>query len=244
MIENAYEYDLIKMAKEGNKESQEEFIRKNKGLVHIVVKKFLNRGTECEDLVQLGMMGLYKAMKNFNLDYDVKFSTYAIPVITGEIRRFLRDDGIIKISRNIKELALKIKLRSESFEKEFMRAPTISEISDMLSVSKEDIVLALNSTEYVSSLYDNVGNDDNSVMLVDKIEDKNAQSEETLVDKIALKEMLAHLKPRERQVIVLRYFKEMTQENIAKLLGISQVQVCRIEKKVLGILRNKFNFNE
>ena len=186
MIDTGYEYELIKMAKEGDKESQEEFIKQNKGLVHIVVKKFLNRGAESEDLVQLGLMGLYKAMKNFDFSYDVKFSTYAIPVITGEIRRFLRDDGIIKVSRNIKELALKIKLKSEIFEKEYMRAPTVSEISDMLSVPLEDVILAINSPEYVFSLYDNTGNDENSVMLADKIEDKNAENADSIVDKIAI----------------------------------------------------------
>ncbi len=238
MIDTTYDLTLLEMAKSGDEKSREEFIDKNKGLVHLVVKRFLNRGTETEDLIQLGMIGLVKAMTNFDFNYDVKFSTYAVPVISGEIRRFLRDDGIIKVSRGIKELSKKIREKSEEYERIHFCEPTVSELSKMLLVSEEDIVLALGAGDNIYSL-DETCNKEDDILLMDKIEDKKAESEDEIVDKLTLKEMLSHLKPRERQVIMLRYFKEMTQESISKLMGVSQVQVCRIEKKVLKILKDK-----
>jgi len=239
LIETTYEYQLLEDAKNGNKESQNEFLEQNKGLVHLVVKRFLNRGTDTDDLIQLGMMGLYKAMKNFDFSYDVKFSTYAVPVISGEIKRFLRDDGIIKISRSTKELAAKIRKKSEEFEKKYLREPTVSEISKLVSASREDVILAINSTDMIASLDDSASKEDEKLLLLDKLSDDKNENEEKIIDKLTLKEMLLELKVRERQVIVFRYFKEMTQENIAKILGISQVQVSRIEKKVLEILKSK-----
>ena len=137
---DTYELNLLKQAKEGNRESENEFIKNNIGLVHLVVKRFLLRGSETEDLVQIGMLGLYKAMKNFDFSYDVKFSTYAVPMITGEIKRYLRDDGIIKVSRTIKEMNKKIKFETEKFEKENQRQPSLNEISQITGISKEDII--------------------------------------------------------------------------------------------------------
>lgn len=238
MIDTTYDLALLEMAKTGDERKKEEFIHKNIGLVHLVVKKFLNRGIEYDDLIQLGMMGLVKAMINFDFDYDVKFSTYAVPVISGEIKRFLRDDGIIKISRGIKDLSKKIREKTEEYEMKYFREPTVSELSKILLVPEEDIILAIGAGDNIYSLDESRGEDED-ILLMDKIEDRKAEREDDIVDKLVLKEMLSRLKPRERQVIMLRYFKEMTQESIARIMGISQVQVCRIEKKVLKILKEK-----
>ena len=238
---DTYELNLLKQAKEGNRESENEFIKNNIGLVHLVVKRFLLRGSETEDLVQIGMLGLYKAMKNFDFSYDVKFSTYAVPMITGEIKRYLRDDGIIKVSRTIKEMNKKIKFETEKFEKENQRQPSLNEISQITGISKEDIIMSINSSDNVVSLDETATKEDEKLLLINKIADVNAYDETKIVDKIAIKEMISKLKPKERQVIILRYFKEMTQENIAKMIGVSQVQVCRIEKKVLSKLKASLN---
>lgn len=227
-------------AQQGDKEYQDYFLSENKGLVHLVVKKFVGRGYDIDDLIQLGMIGLYKAMMNFDESFGVKFSTYAVPMISGEIKRFLRDDGMIKVSRNVKELYVKIKYTSANFEAENGRAPSISEISEILGADTEEIIYALNASEIVSSLDESASKDDEKIMLKDKILDERAETEEQIVDKLTMKQMLSCLKQRERQVIIFRYFKEMTQEQIAKILNISQVQVCRIEKKVLKNLRGMY----
>lgn len=229
--------ELIKRSQHGDKEAQDILVSSNMGLVSTIVKKFLNRGYEYEDLFQIGCIGLIKAVKNFNTDFNVRFSTYAVPMIIGEIKRFLRDDGLIKVSRNMKETGKKVKIAKERLTKQYGREVTIEEISKELCISSEDIVMSLESLSSPEYLYDTIHQDDGSpVLLIDKIsEDKDYGGE--VVDKVALKDLISTLDSKARQVIMLRYFKDMTQSQIAEKLGISQVQVSRIEKKVLKYLR-------
>ena len=228
---------LITLSQTGDRAAQELVVKKNTGLVSSIVKKFLNRGYEYEDLFQIGSIGLIKAINNFDPSYNVRFSTYAVPMIMGEIKRFIRDDGIIKISRHMKETARKIKHLRENFAKINGREATITEISKELCITSEDVVMSMESLNSVEYLYDTIHQDDGSpVLLIDKIsEDKDYGSD--VVDKVAIKEILNSLEPREKQIIIFRYFKDMTQSQIAGILGISQVQVSRIEKKVLEQMR-------
>jgi RNA polymerase sporulation-specific sigma factor len=228
---------LIALSQKGDRDAQDILVKNNIGLVSSIVKKFLSRGYEYEDLFQIGSIGLIKAIKNFDAKFNVRFSTYAVPMIMGEIKRFIRDDGIIKISRHMKETARKIKYAKENFAKEFGREATIAEISKELCITSEDVVLSLESLNSLEYLYDTIHQDDGSpVLLIDKIsEDKDYGSD--VIDKVAIKEVLSTLEPRERQIIILRYFKDMTQSQIASVLGISQVQVSRIEKKVLDHMK-------
>lgn len=232
--------DLIKKAKKGDKEVQSVLVEKNIGLVWSIVKRFQNRGYEPEDIFQIGCIGLIKAINKFDDSFNVKFSTYAVPMIIGEIKRFIRDDGIIKVSRSLKELANKTRITKEIMTKELGREPSISEISNHLKIPKEEIVMALEASYTPESLYSTVGEGENSSMLlIDRIDNERSDNELDLVDKIDLRNVLETLKPREKQIIILRYYKEKTQSQIAKMLGISQVQVSRIEKKILEEIRKK-----
>lgn len=235
-----FDKSLLEKAQLGEKNAQDEFLLKNKGLVYLVAKKFIGRGTDNEDLIQLGMIGLYKAMINFNESYGVKFSTYAVPMISGEIKRFLRDDGMVKVSRSVKELYVKIKYAQSNFETKFSKTPKISELAEEIGVPVEDIIYTLNASESICSLEESVDSDEKTLYLKDKIVDEKAVTEQQIVDKLALKEMLSKLDSKKRQVIVLRFFNEMTQEQVAKVLGVSQVQICRIEKKVLNELKKMY----
>ena len=202
-------------------------------------KKFLNRGYEYEDIFQLGCIGLVKAIKNFDPAFKVKFSTYAVPMIIGEIKRFLRDDGMIKVSRNTKSLARKIYFDKEELTRRLDREPTIEELSEFCEIEKEDIVFAIESASSLQYLHDTIHQDDGApVLLIDKLSEKSADDND-MIDKIALKEALRSLDDKSRQIIMLRYFKDKTQVQVAKMLGISQVQVSRIEKKVLYSMREK-----
>jgi RNA polymerase sporulation-specific sigma factor len=228
---------FIELSQKGDREAQDILVKNNIGLVSSIVKKFLSRGYEYEDLFQIGSIGLIKAIRNFDSKFNVRFSTYAVPMIMGEIKRFIRDDGIIKVSRHMKETARKIKYVRENFAKENGREATIAEISKELCITSEDVVMSLESLNSLEYLYDTIHQDDGSpVLLIDKLgEDKDYGNE--VVDKVAIKEVLNSLEPREKQIIMLRYFKDMTQSQIAAVLGISQVQVSRIEKKVLDHMR-------
>lgn len=235
--------DLIKKAKKGDKEVQSVLVEKNIGLVWSIVKRFQNRGYEPEDIFQIGCIGLIKAINKFDDSFNVKFSTYAVPMIIGEIKRFIRDDGMIKVSRSLKELANKTRITKEIMTKELGREPSISEISNHLKIPKEEIVMALEASYTPESLYSTVGEGENpSMLLIDRIDNERSDNELDLVDKIDLRNVLETLKPREKQIIILRYYKEKTQSQIAKMLGISQVQVSRIEKKILEEIRKKMKY--
>lgn len=228
---------LIALAQKGNKEAMEKLMEINLPLVGALSKKFLNRGYDYEDIYQLGSIGLVKAINNFDCSYNVKFSTYAVPLIIGEIKRFLRDDGIIKVSRTVKTVARQIAYSKEMLSKELNRVPTIDEIAAYTGISKEDIVVATESVYGMQYLYDTIHQDDGSpVLLIDKISETSVE-DESLVDKLSLKEALRSLDEKSRQIILLRYFKDKTQTQVANMLGISQVQVSRIEKKVLGKMK-------
>jgi len=232
---------LIEMAKAGDKKAQGVLVEKNVGLVWSIVRRFQNRGHEIEDLFQIGCIGLIKAINKFDKSFDVKFSTYAVPMIIGEIKRFLRDDGIIKVSRSLKEMSYRAKITKELMSKELGREPTINEMAARMDVSNEELVMAIEAGYSPESLFNPVVDGENSLMLIDRLNDQCTDSETDIIDKISLRQILDTLKPREKQIIILRYFKEKTQVQIAKQLGISQVQVSRIEKKILDDLRNRIN---
>ncbi|MBE5960059.1 MAG: RNA polymerase sporulation sigma factor SigF [Lachnospiraceae bacterium] len=231
--------ELILLSKQGDKAARDRIVTENVGLVWSIVRRFLGRGHEAEDLFQIGSIGLMKAIDKFDTSYDVKFSTYAVPMITGEIKRFLRDDGMIKVSRSLKETAVKIRMMRDELETKNGREPTIEEISEALMLAKEEVVLALESGAEVESLYKTIyQGDGNAIYLIDKIEQADDESG-TMIDHIALKEVMDSLEEKERNIINLRYFKDKTQTEIASELGISQVQVSRLEKKILKIMRER-----
>jgi len=241
----SYDYgdnlELIKYARNGDKDALNRLIEVNLPLVSAITKKFLNRGYDYEDIFQIGCMGLVKAVNNFDDKYNVKFSTYAVPMILGEIKRFIRDDGMIKVSRSVKNTAKKIHYDKEALTKQLNREPTIQELSKYSGVDVEEIVFAMESANSLHYLYDTIHQDDGSpVLLIDKISE-NPQEDSDMIDKLALKEALKSLDVKSKQIIMLRYFKDKTQIQVAKMLGISQVQVSRIEKKVLKFMREKLD---
>lgn len=240
-----YKYEdniqLIEKAQKGDKEALEKLVQINLPLVSAISKKFLNRGYEYEDIFQIGSMGLVKAVNNFDRKFNVKFSTYAVPMIMGEIKRFIRDDGIIKVSRSIKSVARKLHYDRETLTKKLNRDPTVEELSSYSGINVEDIIFATESVNNMQYLYDTVHQDDGApVLLIDKLSEK-AEDDGEIIEKIILKEALVKLDAQSRQVIILRYFKDKTQVQVARMLGISQVQVSRIEKKVLKTMKEKLS---
>ncbi len=230
-------HNLILKAQSGDKEAESKIFEDNIGLIWSVAKRFSNRGYDADDIFQIGSIGMIKAIQKFDLSFNVKFSTYAVPMIMGEIKRFLRDDGIIKVSRNLKELAYKANYAREQIEKRKGADARISEIADFLNISTEDVVQALEANSCMESLYQTVNDDSKSpVYIIDRI-NNNENNENDLIDMIDIKESLRKLDYRDRQIIVMRYIKGKTQSEIAKALGISQVQVSRLEKKILINMR-------
>lgn len=228
---------LLKKARAGDREARNELVKKNMGLVWNVVKRFTGRGYDAEDIFQIGCIGLIKAIDNFDMSFNVCFSTYAMPMIMGEIKRFLRDDGMIKVSRTLRENGWKIKKVAEKISYEKGRNAKISEIAAATEITEEDIVLALDANSEIDSIYKSVYRDDGrEVMLVDQIVAKETVSDrekEKVINHILIDNLIKKLKGREKKIIEYRYFKEMTQTQIADKLGISQVQVSRLEKKIL-----------
>lgn len=230
---------LIQKSHEGDKEARARLVEENTGLVRCVVKRFYNRGVEADDLFQIGNIGLLKAIDKFDLSYDVRFSTYAVPMISGEIRRFLRDDGMIKVSRSMKELAYKAYLCQERLQEEWGREPTIQEIAKELQAEPEELMAALDANGDVESLHKPIyQKDGQEISLMDKLPEKEAQ-EDKVLDHMLLKELLASLDKEERRLIYLRYFADRTQSQVGRELGISQVQVSRLEKKILNRMRER-----
>lgn len=230
-------YRLIALAQSGDKEALETLTLKNSGLIWSAVKKFSARGAETEDLYQIGAIGLIKAVNKFNTSYNVEFSTYAVPMIMGEIRRFLRDDGIIKVSRSLKETATLAKKASEKIYMQKGSDATLLEISEMINCPVDDIALSLEATQPTESIYRTIKNDENTpVLLIDKIHGQENR-EDLILTSVALKEAIKNLPPKERQILMLRYYKEKTQSEVARIMGVSQVQISRIEKKLLTALR-------
>ncbi|ASS91800.1 MAG: RNA polymerase sporulation sigma factor SigF [Bacillaceae bacterium] len=231
--------DLIKRSQQGDQAARDLLIQKNMRLVWSVVQRFLNRGYEADDLFQIGCIGLVKSVDKFDLSYDVKFSTYAVPMIIGEIQRFIRDDGTVKVSRSLKELGNKIRRAREELSKTLGKVPTVGEIADYLDISPEDIVLAQEAVRAPSSIHETVyENDGDPITLLDQIADQNEQK---WFDQIALKDAMNDLGERERLIVYLRYYKDQTQSEVAKRLGISQVQVSRLEKKILKQMKDRMS---
>lgn len=230
---------LIQKSHEGDKEARARLVEENTGLVWCVVKRFYNRGVEMEDLFQIGTIGLLKAIDKFDLNYDVKFSTYAVPMIAGEIKRFLRDDGMIKVSRSLKELSYKAYLCREKLQERFGREPSVIELAGELGVEPEELMAALDASSEVESLHKPIyQSDGQEVSLMDRLPWR-AEPEEEVLDHLLLKELLGGLEKEERQLIYLRYFADRTQAQAGKELGISQVQVSRLEKKILKSMREQ-----
>ncbi|WP_077618671.1 RNA polymerase sporulation sigma factor SigF [Bacillus sinesaloumensis] len=231
--------NLIKLSQEGRQEARDLIVQKNMRLVWSVVQRFLNRGYEPDDLFQIGCIGLLKSVDKFDLTYDVKFSTYAVPMIIGEIQRFIRDDGTVKVSRSLKETGNKIRKAKDELSKQFGRVPTIVEIAEYLEITPEDVVLAQEASRAPSSIHETVyENDGDPITLLDQIADNN---ETKWFDKIALKEAIRELDERERLIVFLRYYKDQTQSEVATRLGISQVQVSRLEKKILQQMKDRMD---
>jgi len=229
--------ELISRAQSGDDSAKEILVKKNIALVKSIVKKFLNRGYEYEDLFQLGTIGLMKAVQNYDPQYNVRFSTYAVPMIMGEIKRFLRDDGLIKVSRSLKELANKVVIAKEQLKNQLNRDPTLKELAKAVGSSPEDIIHAMEAGRTPASIYEVIyEDDDNPILLIDKVAEEENQFTQ-MVDKLTLKDLLSKLEKRERLIIMMRYFQDKTQSEIARYLGISQVQVSRLEKKVLLKMR-------
>ena len=224
---------LIQRAHDGDKEARDILVEENVGLVWSIVRRFQNRGVEPEDLFQIGTIGLIKAVDKFDCSYEVCFSTYAVPMITGEIKRYLRDDGILKVSRSLKETAAKAYRIREQQEKQTGREPTTQEIARELGISPEELMEAMDSYVQVESLQQTIyQGEGNTILLLDKLEEKENQSERVL-NRLFLEEILGKLEGEERELIYQRYFQEKTQSVIAKEMGISQVQVSRMEKRIL-----------
>ena len=229
----------LRKAKNGDELSKQTLIENNVLLVKSIVYRFKNKGVDFDDLYQLGCMGLLKAIYNFDESYNVKFSTYAVPMIIGEIKRFLRDDGEIKVSRIIKYNAQKISKFSEEYNLKFGEEPTVETVSKNLNLTVEDVVLALDSNKITVSLYDNIGDEtDKNQCLIDKI--PSPENEEDKVEKLYIKQLISKLTEREQKLIILRYFRDRTQSEIAENLGVSQVQISRLESKIIEKLRSEF----
>jgi len=230
---------LIQKAHEGDEEARARIVTENTGLVWCVVKRFFHRGVEADDLFQIGNIGLLKAIDKFDTSYEVKFSTYAVPMISGEIKRFLRDDGMIKVSRSLKELSYKAYLCQERMQEELGREPTIREIAEEMHVECEELTMALEAGGEIDSIYKSVyQKDGQEIQLVDKLAEQN-QPEEKLLNYMLLHQLLDTLGKEERKLIYLRYFAEKTQTEVGNELGISQVQVSRMEKKILKHMREQ-----
>lgn len=235
----------IEKAQSGDKNALEELIEENNGLIWSIVKRFYGRGHEPEDLYQIGCLGFIKSIKRFNTDFEVKLSTYAVPYMIGEIKRYIRDDGPVKVSRSIKDLGIKIReLQREKMNKQG-KEPKIQEIAKELKVDLDDVILAMEATNSVESIEGtkHINNKDGkSISLLDTLSTEKNE-EELITNKLAIGQLIKDLKDREKEIILLRYYKEKTQAQVAKILGISQVQVSRLERKILENMRRKMTMS-
>ncbi|TCP59546.1 RNA polymerase sporulation-specific sigma factor [Tumebacillus sp. BK434] len=228
---------LIASSQAGDDSARESLIVSNQRLVWSVVQRFLNRGYEADDLFQIGCIGLMKAIDKFDLSYDVRFSTYAVPMIIGEIQRFLRDDSTVKVSRSLKETARQVRRTRDELAKKLGRQPHINEVAQAMGMEPTEVVFALESMRQPASIHETVfENDGDPIYLMDQISD---ETQNKWFDKLALHDALARLPERERLIVFMRFFRDKTQAEVAEVLGISQVQVSRLEKKILQIIRDQ-----
>ena len=232
--------ELIIKAHEGDKEARDKLVFENTGLIWSMVRRFSGRGHDLEDLFQIGCIGILKAIDKFDMSFDVKFSTYAVPMILGEIKRFIRDDGMVKVSRSLKENGWRIKNAEAELTATLGREPTIEELSSYTELSREEIVMTLEANRDVDSINRVIyENDVSEVCLCDQITDE--QISDKLENHMVLKKLLEELPDKDKEIIAMRYFGEQTQTQVAERLGISQVQVSRLEKKILTRLREKMH---
>lgn len=238
MLENAQILQLVAHAQQGDQNAKSVLLEENSPLIKSVIKRFRDKGVEYDDLYQLGCMGFLKAIKNFKAEFGVKFSTYVVPMVIGEIKRFMRDDGSIKVSRALKTLNLQINKFIDSFTKSNQRSPTIEEIAKNFQTDEQEIVLAMDSAKMPLSLYTPIEDGAESLSLIDRIESQDDLNG-NMLENIALKELVKNLEERDKKIIMLRYYFDKTQSEIAKELKISQVQVSRLENKILENLKNK-----
>ena len=236
MLTHEQTLQLIERAKDGDETAKTALVTENMPLIKSIVKRYGNVHVEYEDLMQLGAMGLIKAVNNFNSAYNVKFSTYAVPMIAGEIKRFIRDDGAVKVSRALKTLSVKMHAYIDEYIQTNGESPSLDNLSEVFGVDKQEIVFAMDSNKYPLSIYEKF-DDESSGSIIDRLPAKGSGDE--LIDNILLKKLLAELPEREKTVIKLRYYKDMTQSEVAKVLGVSQVQISRIESKVIGKMRKQ-----
>ncbi len=232
-------FELLKLAKEGDRDAKDSLVKENMGLVWAVARRYQGRGYDLEDLFQIGCIGLIKCIDKFDLSYDVKLSTYAVPMISGEIKRFLRDDGMIKVSRTLKETAYKVYRAREEIINRTGVEPRLEELSDLLSIDMEEIVASLEANVEVESIHKTIyQNDGNAICLVDKIANERDENEDAL-NHLMIERVMDTLSFEEQRIIKLRYYENKTQSEIAKMLGISQVQISRMEKKILLKMRRE-----
>lgn len=230
--------DLIVLAKSGDEQAKETLITENSPLIKSVIKKYINKGIEFDDLYQLGSLGFLKAITNFDEGFGVKFSTYAVPMIAGEIKRFIRDNGIIKVSRSTKQLNIKINRFVEEYISIYQKSPSIEEISNEFCINESEVVYAMDSSNKPVSLFSLVGDESGKDQyLIDKIEDENPIDKQ--LDNELLYNIIKELPQREKKIVILRYFRDKTQKDVAIELGVSQVQVSRLESKILDKIKEK-----
>lgn len=228
---------LIKLAQSGDESAKTRLITENSPLIKSVIRRFRGRGIEYDDLYQLGCVGFLKAIKNFSFDFDVKFSTYAVPMIMGEVKRYLRDDGYIKVSRSVKSDAARINAYIEKYRSETGETPAVDTIAEKFNIEAQEVVFILDSAKIPLSIYDGT-DDDNSRPIIEKL--SSSESENDSINKIMLKDIISSLSERDKKIILLRYFRGSTQCEVARLMGVSQVQISRLENKILGMMKAEF----
>ena len=236
MIDAEKTKELILLSQSGDIEAKEILLKENIPLIKSIVKRYKGKNIEYDDLMQLGSLGLVKAINNFNPDFGLRLSTYAVPMITGEIKRFIRDDGAIKVSRALKTMSYKIGKFVEEYQQNNAKEPEISVIAKQFDIDEQEVVYILDSSKMPVSIYEK-NDDDNGKSLIDRLSDST--TEEDMLDKLTLKDCIQKLPQREKLLIVLRYYKDKTQSEIAKILGVSQVQVSRLESKIIEKLKKQ-----
>lgn len=236
-MEHSVTLELIGKAQNGNEQAKSELVEQNSPLIKSVIRRYRNKGVDYDDLYQLGCIGFLKAIRNFSTEFGVKFSTYAVPMIAGEVKRFLRDDGYIKVSRSVKSLAAKIAYFVETYKNEHNESPDIDTIANAFGVEPQEAVFALDSSKFPVSLYEKA-DDEHSQSLMDKIASK--ETVEDNLDRIVLKDAIAALDEREKKIVILRYYRDKTQSEVARVLHVSQVQVSRLENKIIEKLKKVF----